>query len=137
MEQEEVSTEEQLVKVKAALEKAKKDIEKYKGQLADNSETKTYRDRAVKAEAKLALQSKGIKDPDRLVKYLSLDAIDFDEQGNLTGLDESVETVKKDFPELFDKKRQVGGGGDIWAKGQVKDDRNTTAKQVDAIFAKH
>lgn len=74
-----------------------------------------WKNRAIKAETKAAVASAtGIKDVDRLMNYVGTDGIDFDDEGNLTGVNERLEQVKKDLPELFDVKRRVGGKGDIF-----------------------
>lgn len=82
---------------------------------AESTDHEAWKERAVRAEAKLALADHGIKDADRVMKYLDLNGLDFDEEGNMTGLDEKLEQVKADLPELFDVKRRVGGKGDIFA----------------------
>ena len=67
-----------------------------------------WRDRALKAEAKANLEGQGLKNPDRILKYLNLEGVDFDDEGNLAGLGDKVNEVKTDFPELFDVKRRAG-----------------------------
>lgn len=100
--------------VLAALERAKKDAQKYRQDSEalrkQLSETKVdkYKERAVKSEAKLALQEKGIKNPDRIIKHMNLADLDFDEDGNLAGLEGRIAELKEDFPELFSKKHQAG-----------------------------
>lgn len=88
-----------------------------KTQVEANDPTE-WKKRAIKAEAKLALGSQGIKDADRVMKYVDLDGVDFDENGDLTGLDDKLTQVKADLPELFDVKRRVGGRADIFADGE-------------------
>lgn len=82
---------------------------------AETNDSDAWKKRAVKAEAKVALANQGLKDTDRVLKHINLDNVDFDEEGNLKGLDESLETFKSDFPELFDVKKKVGGKADIFA----------------------
>lgn len=94
-----------------------------------------WRDRALKAEAKSVLEGQGIKNPDRILKYMKLDGVDFDEDGNLTGLDDKVTEVKTDFPELFDVKRRAGSqSADIHASNPPKPKMNGTEAQVARIF---
>jgi predicted nuclease with TOPRIM domain len=94
-----------------------------------------WKQRAVKAEAKARLEEDGIRDADRILKYMKLDGVDFNEDEALTGFDEKLNEVKTDFPELFDKKRRAGGKADIYADGKVDKAKSTTQAQVDAIFA--
>lgn len=118
-----------------SLRNEKKELET---QLENTSEdaVNEWKKRAVKAEAKVALQGQGIKDTDRLMKYLNLDGVDFDDEGNLSGLDEKVSEVKADFPELFDVKKRAGrSSADIHEKQPAKEEKSTTEMQVDSLFA--
>lgn len=94
-----------------------------------------WKTRAARSEAKLALQGQGIKDSERILKYLSLEGVDFDDDDKVTGLDEKLEEVKKDFPELFDAKKRAGRSSvDIHADNPANTKKSTTEEQVDAIF---
>lgn len=73
--------------------------------------------RAKKAEAKAALLGAGVN-PGRVVKavgLLDLDELDLDDEG-LDGVDDAIEDLRKEWPELFVKKRvkreSVAGEGD-------------------------
>ena len=100
-----------------------------------DEEISKWRSRALKAEAKANLEGQGIKDADRILKYISLDGVDFDEDGNLTGLDDKVNEVKTDFPELFDVKRRAGrSSADIHANEPAETKKSLTEAQVDAWF---
>lgn len=83
-----------------------------------------FKGKAIEAETKLALQGLGFNDPDRLMRYVGKEGIDFDDKGGLTGLNERIEQLKSDLPELFDHKRRVGGKADIFANDstEVKQD---------------
>lgn len=96
-----------------------------------------WRDRALRGEAKANLESQGIKNPDRILKYINLEGVDFDDDGNVTGLDDKVSEVKTDFPELFDVKRRAGRSGvDIHADNPAKTKMTGTEAQVARIFKK-
>lgn len=136
-------TQDDVDNMQKALDDFKKENQKFREQRdewktkAENSEVNTtLKERVLKAEAKLRLADSGIKDPDRIIKYLKFDGVDFDEEGNLTGLDDSIETVKGDFPELFDPKRRVGGRVDAAADSPVKTEKSITELQVDRLFSK-
>ena len=129
----------------AAYNKAKEDLVELRAtnkqletQLAavDQDAITKWKERALKAEAKMTLENDGVKNADRILKYISLDGVDFDEEGNLTGLDAKVEEVKTDFPELFDTKRRAGRTGiDATADNPVKPVKDLTDMQVDSWFA--
>lgn len=65
-----------------------------------------YKPVAVKAAAKAAFLEQGANSArvDRLFRMLDLDAIEFDGD-DITGLDEQVEELKADVPELFSGKK--------------------------------
>jgi len=120
-----------------SLEKANKEAKRYREErdaLQERINNDANKARAIKAEAKLALLHEGIKEPDRLVKYLSLNDLDFDDEGNLSGFDESLTALRTDMPELFDPKRRAKGI-DAHAQGDVAQ-KTTTEQQVDRLFAK-
>lgn len=107
--------------------------------LKDNSSedaVNTWKTRALKAEARVSLSDQGIKDADRILKYVDLDGVDFDDEGNLTGLDDKLNEIKSDFPELFDVKRRAGrSSADIHEKTPTKEQKSVTENQVDSLFA--
>lgn len=67
-----------------------------------------WKQRALKQAAKSALEGTGVRDADRILKYINLDGVDFGDDDALTGFDDKLGEVKKDFPELFDAKRRAG-----------------------------
>lgn len=75
----------------------------------------------VKAAAKDAFRSAGLLLPEkgdsnpalaRAFKLLDLDSVDIDDDGDVSGVEEAVKAVKRDFPELFARKgaRAVNAG---------------------------
>lgn len=94
-----------------------------------------FKIKAIKAEIAKRLEADGIKDADRLMKYVNLEEVDFDEDDNLVGVDESLNTLKADFPELFDTKRRAGTKSiDANANTPAEVKKSTTEAQVDALF---
>ena len=79
--------------------------------------------RIVKAEARGALASAGVAKERvaRAVGLLDLKGIDVDDDGEIDGLDDAIDALKKDWPELFpaERKRRASVAGD--------DDRDGTA----------
>lgn len=110
----------------AAYTKAKEDLVNLRNEnkaltkQIEEVNTDEFRGRALKAETKLALQAQGIKDVDRLMPYIGTEGLDFDEKGQVTGLDDRLKALQKDLPEIFDAKRRVGGKADIHANGEVE-----------------
>lgn len=91
--------------------------------------------RALQAEIKAKLESEGVPNPDGVLKYLDLEGVDYDENDNLTGVDEKLEALKNDLPLLFDKKARAGrSSADIHADAPANTKKSTTEAQVDAMF---
>ncbi len=101
-------------KLKADLKELATERDTLKSKVAELN-TDQFRIQALTAEAKLALQGQGIKDADRLMPYIGTDGLDFDAEGQVTGLNERLEQLKKDLPEVFDPKVRAGGKADIHA----------------------
>lgn len=65
-----------------------------------------YKTRIVNSEAASMLKDMGLKGkPDRLLKLLDLDEIDVEDDG-VEGLEEQLDALKADFPDLFEDKRK-------------------------------
>lgn len=135
-------TQDDIDRMEKALDRYKKENERFrterdefKAAAEGNEANAAFRERAVKAEAKLRLASAGVKDADRLAKYLDLSKVEFDEEGNIKGLDEQIEGLKGDFAEVFDPKRRVGGLADAGPRNAVETGpKSVTEMQVAKLF---
>lgn len=135
--------EESITKLEGAVDRYKKENQKfrterdeYKTQVETGEGSVKFKERAIKAEAKLAFAGLGIKDADRFIKYLDLEKISVDEEDNLIGLDDEVGRIKGDFPELFDTKRRVGGRVDAAADNPAHVEKSVTEMQVERLLGK-
>lgn len=113
---------------KEALEKRVTELE------SDDSLTKMQA-RIVSTEAKNRLLAEGVKDPDRILKYLKSENVKVTDDG-LEGLDDVLTEVKKDFPELFDPKRRVGGGADGANKELPPQPKSATERQAEILLGR-
>lgn len=97
----------------------------------------------VKAAAKDAFRNAGLLMPDkgdsspainRAFRLLDLDAVDVDEDGDVSGIDEAVKAVKREYPELFARKGaravNAGAGSDGNGAGAKTD---TSANKLAAL----
>lgn len=84
--------------------------------------------------AKAAIAASGVKNADRVVKHMNLDQIDFDEEGNLVGLDEAINGFKQDFPELFDPKLRAAGKADAHTPEAPEKKKSASELQAEALF---
>lgn len=103
-----------------ALDRAKSDAKKFREEKEALQKELESKDQAIAKYSGTLLREKVQKEIDklnianneRIYKYLKLEALDFDEDFNVTGLNEQIEDIKTDFPELFDPKLMVGGKAD-------------------------
>lgn len=116
---------EDLVSLRAEL----KQLQEGAGNVTD--EVQKWKKMALEATAASALGS----DSKRLLKYIDLAGVEMDEEGNLKGMDEKINSLKEDFPELFDAKRKAGkSNADIHENNASKVERSATDIQLDALF---
>jgi uncharacterized protein (DUF3084 family) len=95
---------------------------------------KMWKDKAILAEAKALLTDSGVADVDRILKYVDLNDLETDENNNIVGLDEKVESLKTDLPELFDVKKRAGKvNADIHEKKPVKVEKSPSELQAEAL----
>jgi hypothetical protein len=106
--------------VLAALDRAKKDAKQFRLEKEElETQLKSWQEHSNKVQSKLVqdkvlghIQGLGIQNSDRLLKYIKTDSLALNDDLELEGLDEQIETLKTDFPELFDPKLLVGGKAD-------------------------
>jgi FtsZ-binding cell division protein ZapB len=141
--------------VLAALERAKADAQKFREELeamkadyealqktneALQTTVKTYEEGGNewqnRAKELMVKQAIGTRNPERIMKFMDMDSIAFDEHGQLTGFDEAFGKVKNELPELFNEKKRVGGAADLFAKDEVQAKQTGTEAQVARIFRK-
>lgn len=96
--------------------------------------------RAKKAEAKSSLLSAGVN-PERVARavgLLDLDELDLDDDG-LDGIDDAIEDLRKEWPELFAKKRQrrqsvAGEQDDEGRGGKRKSTKSASERAADQLL---
>lgn len=93
----------------------------------------------VRAAAKDALRNAGLILPEkgspdgnyqRAIRLFDMDDIEVDDDGEVTGLDEQIKAVKRDFPELFAKRggSRVNAGAGSSGSGPEKNQDNSASK---------
>ena len=106
--------------VLAALDRAKKDAKQFRVEKEDlETQLKSWQDYSDKIKSKFVqdkvvghLQGLGLQNSDRLLKYIKVDLLTLNDEMELEGLDDQIDNLKNDFPELFDPKFLVGGKAD-------------------------
>lgn len=105
-----------------------KDVERVRAEI-ESKAVATWKPLIVNQAARAALVEAGLMGaPDRLLKLLDLDEIDVDpETGEIDGLEEQIEDMRKDYSSLF---RKRGGARRIDAGD--KDRRERSGKKMSA-----
>lgn len=127
-----------------ALDRAKNDAKKFreekeKLEIDLNSKDQKIADfsgRLLQEKILQKLSSEGLKDPKRFVKYLDRTKLEFNDDLEIIGLDEQLEELKKDFPEIFDAKVRVGGQADTAVKASVVTQYSASEMQAAKILGK-
>jgi len=109
------------------------ELEELKASGSDEAVSK-WKGRAIESEARNILKNEGVKDVDRILKRLSLEGVDFDDEGALVGFEDKVSEFKKDFPEVFDKKARAASI-DAHEQGAVEPETDLNKIQAKALFA--
>ena len=109
--------------VEEALEQSKQELSKYVGSLA-------------KQKVASELASRGITNAERALKFVDMSQIDLDEDFNLIGLEDQLENLKNDLPEIFDPRFRVGGQADSAVQATVTTQYSATEMQAMKILGK-
>jgi hypothetical protein len=80
------------------------------------------------------LSSLGIQHGDKLSKYLKLDALSLTEDFEVAGLDEQIDVLKTDFPELFDPKFIVAGKADSGVAASLEVPKSASDLQAKMVL---
>lgn len=101
-----------------------------------DAETETkWKGRVVKSSAKAALATAGAEKPERLLRLVDVDSLDVDDDGEVEGLDDEIDRLKEEYPELF--KRRRGGRVETGDRSDGKDGKKAktaTERQAAAIL---
>lgn len=103
-----------------ALDRAKKDAKQFRLEKEElekqfneiSQKNLTIKSKFVNQMINQHLAGLGIQNADRLMKYIKVDALTLTDDFELEGLNDQIESIKSDFPELFDPKLLVGGKAD-------------------------
>lgn len=127
-----------------ALDRAKNDAKKFREEKekleidlnSRDQKIAEFSERLLNEKILQKLSTEGLKDPARFVKYLDRSKLEFNDDLEITGLDEQLEELKKDFPEIFDAKVRVGGQADTAVKASVSTQFSASEMQAAKILGK-
>lgn len=143
----EITTEETLNDPKAvlaALDRAKSDAKKFREQKEQleidlNSKDQAiaeYSGKLLREKVLQKISSEGIKDPKRILKFMNLTELEFDENFEVVGFENQFNQLKEDLPEVFDPKLRVGGQADAAVKASVSTQYSATQLQAAKILGR-
>lgn len=121
-----------------ALDRAKKDAKQFriekeeleKQLLNKDDEIAKFSGKLLREKLNQEIAKLNIQNTDRIIKYLKLQELTFDDDFNIIGLDDQIAEIKQDFPELFDPKLLVGGKAD--SADQQSVNAKLSASQIQA-----
>jgi hypothetical protein len=130
--------------VLSALERAKGDAKKFreeKEQLEVDLNSKNqiiseYSGKLLREKVMQKISKEGIKDPQRVLKFIDLSKLEFDEDFEVIGFEDEFSNVKQDLPELFDPKLRVGGQADSAVQASISTQYSATQLQAAKILGK-
>jgi hypothetical protein len=153
-------TKDEWIKTQDALKKANEQAKKYRlaaknaGKKTDESSdgdvdakaeakaSEVWKPRLIKTAAKLAFAEAGAKNPARLIKMLDVNDLEVDDDGDVDGLEDQIDSLKDEFPELFNQPAEerprkrpgrvdAGTGG-----GSNTTKKSATERQAEGLFGK-
>jgi hypothetical protein len=130
--------------VLSALERAKSDAKKYREQaeqLENDLNIKSnlvneYSNKLLKEKVVQRIAEEGIKNPERILKYINLDSLSLDDEFGVIGFEDQVSSLRQELPEVFDAKIRVGGQADTAITTSVNTQYSATEMQAMKILGK-
>lgn len=127
-----------------ALNRAKSDAKKFreeKERLENDLNSKDqaiaeYSGKLLREKTLQKISAEGIKDPERLMKFINISNLSFNDDFEVLGFDEQFNQLKEDLPEIFDAKLRVGGQADASIKASVSTQFTATQLQAAKILGK-
>jgi hypothetical protein len=130
--------------VLSALERAKSDAKKFREEKEELQKSITslsqknaeVSGKLLREKTKQTIASMGVKDPDRLIKYVNFSDLDLSDEYEVVGLTDQIDNIKRDLPELFDPKLRVGGQADSAEVGKSAPVSSATERQAKYLLGK-
>jgi hypothetical protein len=127
-----------------ALDRAKNDAKKFreekeKLEIDLNSKDQTiaeYSGKLLREKVLQKISEEGIKDPKRILKFMNLTTLEFDENLEIKGFEDQFNQLKEDLPEVFDPKLRVGGQADTAVKASVSTQFSASQLQAAKILGR-
>lgn len=128
---------EALDKAKAEAKKFRLEKEALETQMNESiSKISQYQSKLMMEHVNKHLASLGIAHGDKLNKYIKMDALTLTEDFEVAGLDEQINVLKTDFPELFDPKFIVAGKADSGVSASLEVPQTASDFQARMVLKK-
>jgi hypothetical protein len=127
-----------------ALDRAKNDAKKFREEKeklevdlnSKDQKIAEFSGKLLKEKISQRLAAEGLKEPKRLMKFIDTMKLEFDENLEITGLEEQIEQLKADLPEIFDAKLRVGGQADTAIKASVSTQYSASEMQAAKVLGR-
>jgi chromosome segregation ATPase len=118
--------------IRAALKKANEEAKTYRLEAkalqeqleAVQTETQTLRTNYLQTKAQDALRNAGLTNA-KASKFIDYSKVSVTETGELEGLQEQLDALKEDLPELFNAQQRVSGGADAADKREARPQKSS------------
>lgn len=126
-----------LERAKADAKKFREEKEKLEAEFEQSKEMLTkYTSSLAKQKVVEQLAEKGISDSARAIKFVDMSKIEMDDEFNIIGLEDQLDSLKEDLPEVFDPKFRVGGQADSAVQATVTTQYSATEMQARKVLGK-
>jgi len=130
--------------VLAALDRAKKDAkaareekEALEAKLAQyEQDNAKFSGRLLREKVIQELSNLNITNAERILKFVKFEGLSFDDELNVVGLEDQINELKADFPELFDPKLLVAGKADSAETKSVDKKISASERQAMAVLGR-
>ena len=130
--------------VLSALDRAKTDAKKFREEKEAlekkieqfNAKNSVMKTKLVNEKINSVLAENGIKNAERLLKYIKMDEIDLTDDFEIAGLEAQIESLKTDLPELFNPKKVVAGKADSGTQSDVDLEMSASELQARMILGR-
>jgi hypothetical protein len=130
--------------VLSALERAKSDAKKFREEKENLESILSNKEQVINNYSSILLKEKiakkiseeGIKDPERVLKFVNMSNLSLDDNFDLIGFEDQIEQLKSDLPEIFDAKLRVGGQADTAVQATVSTKYSATQLQAARILGR-
>lgn len=126
-----------LERAKAEAKKFREEKEKLEQELENTSElAASYSSKLLQEKVKSSIEATGVKDPSRFMKMVDFNQVSINDNNEVIGLEDQLNSIKQEFPEVFDPKLRVGGQADTAGATSINTRISASELQARKILGK-